>query len=767
MLRSALVALALVPAAALLAAGPAAAQSAPEDPIVRKLAAHNTSLDFADAPLPTVVAFLAKQTGVNMVLDAELRRNNEEEDVRINLSLRDVPATTALNLICRLADIEWRVRQGVVWFAEPGTLVGPTELQEYDVRDLVNTPKDHAAPFRDLFTALTSNTGMEDEGEEYGLHPEELEELIRGTIEPESWDHPNASITQIGGTLIIKAPAEVHRAIAGMLRDLRAVRNVQVAMEVTVVEASPAVARALRAGMTNAPALSAEADAALAAALKRGDAVLLSRASLSGYNTQQVALRDGTQLRLTMPTGAPATEAVVHDGLTAQIRPALVGGAGTVHLRARVQYAGAHATTAEHAGLDVVTVDTALVAPLNATLLLGGGSHGAASSEAARETLVLVRVSTPGEQPIPLRYGPGNAASDAAVATRAKLSAKRITCDFAGTPLLEVAAFLQDASGVNIVVGEGVFDDRPEAELQVNLQVNDVTALEALQLIGSLLRLRLALHADHCIFNTRMNRGDTALAIYDLRDLEQPPVYAPAMTADLNAVPGQLTPARDEGPEAFTVDQFADLIREAVDPESWDTPPNSLEARPGFLIARNAPGNLTEMDDVLRRLRRATHRAVLVEALFLEVTEAEWKERGLGRVLTPAQAADVARAAGAGELKLAAAGRVTGLNSQRFSLHAGRQLATFGKAGPLFAADGVVVDVVPVCAGDDRHVHCAVDVRRHRAAAKGGLRPGLPAQTLRTQLKVPSGGAIALGRFGVPGAPGSLLVLRVTPAKKQ
>ena len=119
-----------------------------------------------------------------------------------------------------------------------------------------------------------------------------------------------------------------------------------------------------------------------------------------------------------------------------------------------------------------------------------GAAPGA--GETARQTLVLVRVTTPGETAIPLRRALGPVPTpDSEQPLLQTLKANRMTFDFSDTPLTAVAAFMREATGVNLVIDPRVFDEMPEEELRVNLALDGVAALDCLQLIADILRLRV------------------------------------------------------------------------------------------------------------------------------------------------------------------------------------------------------------------------------------------------------------------------------------
>ena len=770
-----------------LSAGPLPAQEPTPDDAARAkrlaetLDGKRLTVDFMDVPLATVLDYVRAQTGLNIVVDAEVRETFEWADTRVSLQLDNVTVRAVLTVLCDQHDLAMVGRGDAVMLTRPDRAVDAEQLhvQTYDIRDLCTETRDHAAALRDLVVALKGDAAFGTEGRDpQSPSPDELLELLKSSCAADSWDVGGRSMALLDCALVVRTSAAVHAEIVALLAELRAHWCRRVVVSVQAVEVDAATARAVRAACSAPPALDPTAELALIAAVAAGRARVVHAATLTGRDAQRIALRDGRQHRL---AGLPAAseESVVQDGLTLDLRPVLVAGRGTVRCDCTGQVARLRPRAGEGPGpsLDVLTVSSVVVGPLDRPLLLASGTVGAvpAGPASAGETLLLLRVTTPGEPEKATRPGPADPPPPAGTAgVMAKLAAMRCSPSFDDAPLSSVLQFFRDVAGVNLVVDRRVFDDEPERAFRVTLQLRDVSGADAMRLVLEM--HGLALHEREGYgWITRSGSGGIRglsawLAVYDVRDLTEPArVYlarVPHMAGGGEPEP-PWADAADDASEPWTSDQLCDLVRGSIATESWDTPPNAIEPKIGRLILRNAPAVLAEVDRLLGDLRALQFRPVLVEALHIEVDAATWEAAKLGRVLSPAEADAVATRAAAGQgMRLAAVARVAGLAGQGFTVHAGRQLVVAdAAAGPLLVADGVVVQVQPVIAADGASVHCALLARVQRADAAGRLREGLAAAETQANVKVPAGGAVVLGGFAADGRPGSLLVLRVTPGR--
>lgn len=226
----------------------------------------------------------------------------------------------------------------------------------------------------------------------------------------------------------------------------------------------------------------------------------------------------------------------------------------------------------------------------------------------------------------------------------AKLDNTKVSPDFTDTPLKAVVQFFKDVSGVNILISPKVFDETPEDALRVNLQVTEVSMRDAMNLILDMTNLAYAIRDGVMIVTTKGEALESpVLRVFDVRDVIALPKDFPGTQIKLEAtdssasggIPGL---GMDDAAEPLTADAVADLIRTAVAPESWDTPPNSLEAKPGQLIVRNQPSVVAQVESLLSALRASSGMLVTIESRFITVADNFLEDvgidlRGLGNQL--------------------------------------------------------------------------------------------------------------------------------------
>jgi hypothetical protein len=80
--------------------------------IESKLANHEVSFEFVKAPLFDVMSFLQKEGDVNIIIDPQA--NESGVDRNITLRLSKAKLGLALEWVCRLADLEYKLRNGAI-----------------------------------------------------------------------------------------------------------------------------------------------------------------------------------------------------------------------------------------------------------------------------------------------------------------------------------------------------------------------------------------------------------------------------------------------------------------------------------------------------------------------------------------------------------------------------------------------------------------------------------------------------------------------------
>ena len=202
-----------------------------EEPTIRERLRQRITLTVADLPLWDVLAALAAQTSLNILLD---KRGVGDEQARVTLSARDITLEHALSWICRQADVRWSVTQGAIYVGR-AEAVAP-ELRIHDVTDLVLKPQDQhpgrigLPPNRGDGKVLFAG-GMATDPT-YVVAPEDLVDQIQQGISPAVWRNPLHGIVIRGTLLIVTAPPEVHELIAQLLHSMSRLNRLTVSMEV-------------------------------------------------------------------------------------------------------------------------------------------------------------------------------------------------------------------------------------------------------------------------------------------------------------------------------------------------------------------------------------------------------------------------------------------------------------------------------------------------------------------------------------------------------
>ncbi|MDP6112683.1 MAG: hypothetical protein QGF00_21630 [Planctomycetota bacterium] len=152
---------------------------------------------------------------------------------------------------------------------------------------------------------------------------------------------------------------------------------------------------------------------------------------------------------------------------------------------------------------------------------------------------------------------------------------KRVSFDFLDTPLADVVAFLQNLTGVNMVVDPGAVEGD---DIPVTLKVGDMKLGAALDWILRLVNLQYAFQDEAIFISTkeRIKKPET-LRIYDVRDLLAIiPDYSGTGLPSIGeggggggGGGGDLFADGEGGGERFTGEDLVEFIQQTIAPESW------------------------------------------------------------------------------------------------------------------------------------------------------------------------------------------------------
>ncbi len=178
-------------------------------------------VDFKDAKLADVFAFLRKESGLDLhVVWRALEAAGVKKDAPVTMQLTNVTTKAVLRIVLDdfpAADLGWTTEGGMATVTSRDHLAGRTSIRLYEVRDLLY--QDRA--FDELFPELRDT-----DPEERLLTAEEasnmLQETITETIAPASWsDSTLVNMHELQGVLVVVQTDENHRAISDLLTRLR------------------------------------------------------------------------------------------------------------------------------------------------------------------------------------------------------------------------------------------------------------------------------------------------------------------------------------------------------------------------------------------------------------------------------------------------------------------------------------------------------------------------------------------------------------------
>ena len=234
----------------------------------RKLEENISEVPFQDQPLEGVVEWLQELKQVNISVDwDDLEANGIERDKPITLNLTNLPFRTVLNEVLSQAGGEIRLAynttDGLFKIATKEKLDRDKSIRVFDINDLlVDIPRFTNAAHLNPAEALnqigragrmggsgqlfaddqndqrSSGNGSRNDvsggGGGRGRIAEDIMEIIRLDIEPESWRETgagDASLRELNGQLIVYNTSDAHRQVADLLSQLREFRALQISIE--------------------------------------------------------------------------------------------------------------------------------------------------------------------------------------------------------------------------------------------------------------------------------------------------------------------------------------------------------------------------------------------------------------------------------------------------------------------------------------------------------------------------------------------------------
>ncbi|WP_171189576.1 hypothetical protein, partial [Alienimonas chondri] len=259
--------------------------NSPQEKMIAAAMERPVSLHFEDAPLAEVLAHLSTLADINIVADpADVEAVGAGIDMPITINVEGIRLKSALNLILEPLDLGHVISDDVLKVTNRNRMGGEMITKPYAVTDLVIAIENFggpspgidpmlqqggqaglnsgfgpaglgvgnfsvpavggALPNTDLAGALVDPTTggrirTSVSGDGRRMRFEELSELIRTTVEPESWEmlggRGTLQTSETTLALVVRQTQAVHEQISELLTQLRRLQDLQVAVEVRFI----------------------------------------------------------------------------------------------------------------------------------------------------------------------------------------------------------------------------------------------------------------------------------------------------------------------------------------------------------------------------------------------------------------------------------------------------------------------------------------------------------------------------------------------------
>ncbi len=198
-------------------------------------------------------------------------------------------------------------------------------------------------------------------------------------------------------------------------------------------------------------------------------------------------------------------------------------------------------------------------------------------------------------------------------------------------------SYLRSVTGENFVLSQKVKDEK--SDIEIVLEVNDISVRQVLDLLTEQYEMAWKVrNGVVMLLSGEEAHEKPVLQFYDVKDLVTKISDFPGR--DINLVPSKYQPPEEdtdiEPQQAFEVDQLIDVIKQTIDPESWEKIEGaSIENKNNVLVVRTTPEVHQKMGQLLHDLRKHTGLLVSLEVRFLTAEDRFLRDigvdvRGLG-----------------------------------------------------------------------------------------------------------------------------------------
>lgn len=195
---------------------------------------HTTkvSVDFNETPFEDCIDFIRKNVKLNIVIDPKVYEKYPPETMKVTLAVEELKLYSVFKIILGFWQLRMLYKDGILFITTREELAKTVKLRIYDVRDLVVPIQDFPGP--EISLVSTDEEGEGGSGVDYSFgddqpnvitEPQELVDMIRSNIAPDTWDTvEGASVSISNGLLIVVQSDEVHEQVALLIAQLRAMR---------------------------------------------------------------------------------------------------------------------------------------------------------------------------------------------------------------------------------------------------------------------------------------------------------------------------------------------------------------------------------------------------------------------------------------------------------------------------------------------------------------------------------------------------------------
>ncbi len=187
-----------------------------------------------------VAAYLQNLTAVNFYVSPLVLDSLGEEETNINLTH---PGTSVYNVLELIAgtreELTWKIQDGIVKFVTRDQATGDMVGVNYPVHDLITPVRDYPGPVINVQPSggIESNEEEPDPRESNVISGDQLEILIQGAINPDSWEQgASIRVVEESGTLVVTQTPETHTQIRNLLNDLREATGIMVNVQAQFVK---------------------------------------------------------------------------------------------------------------------------------------------------------------------------------------------------------------------------------------------------------------------------------------------------------------------------------------------------------------------------------------------------------------------------------------------------------------------------------------------------------------------------------------------------